>query len=265
MFCTIMLALAACGSSGTVPEEVSAEFDQSGNWIADLTDPGDEQFDPQLVLGSIGQARAAGTELRVVVVGSRDERPSPQPIVDKYGGTVLVYKANDGEFFAHSADMSNDQVARAAQGPASNQPTISDSVSGFVRTIAEEGIAGTSIFDTLLRWVLLPLAALFMILMLLRYLNARRGAKRRTDQFGDRRRSLSEWAGQLPDEIDALRGDVALASDESRATLQEVEDFAGGVQAKLANAENMGDLDAVEMRLGRAFIKLRELSKVVKA
>lgn len=260
------MVFAACGSSSdAIPEEVLATFDVEGSWIADLTEPGDEPFDPQLVLASIGRARAAGTELRVVVVGSQDERPSPKAIVDKYGGTVLVYKANDGEFFAHSGDMPTDQVERAAQGAASDQRTISDSVAGFVRTVSSEGIQGSSIFDTLLRWVLLPLAALFMIVMLLRYLRARNGARKRTDQFLDRKRSLSEWAGQLPGEIDSLRGAVALASDESRITLHEVDDFASGIGSKIAAAENMGELDAAEMRLGRAFIKLRELGKAVSA
>lgn len=255
-----MMALAACGgSSGSVPEEVAAAFDIEGNWIADLTEPGDEPFNPQLVLSSIGQARALGTELRVVVVGSQDERPSPQAIVDQYGGTALVYKANDGEFFAHSADMPTDQVARAAQGLASNQPTISDSVAGFVGSIGQEGIERSSSFDTLLRWVLLPLAALFMIAMLVRYLRARNAARKRTDQFTDRKRSLTEWAGRLPGEIDSLRGAAALAGDESRTTLQELEDFSAGIGAKLEAADNMGELDAVEMRLGRAFIKTREL------
>lgn len=265
MLALLMFVATACGSPGSVPDEVAAAFDVSGNWIADLTDPGDEQFDPQLLLASIGQARGLGTDLRVVVVGSQDERPSPRAIVDKYGGTVLVYKANDGEFFAHSADMSTDQVARAAQGSASNQPTISDSVDGFVRTIGAEGIDGSSLFDTLLRWVLLPLAALFMIIMLLRYLRARKSAQNRVGKFEERRRSLFDWAGQLPSEIDALRGAVALAGDESRSTLGEVEDFAAGIGDKISSAENMGELDAAEMRLGRAFIKLRDLRKAVHA
>lgn len=267
MLALFMFVITACGgSSGSVPDEVSERFDLPSTWIANLTDPGDEQFSEELVFGAIGQARALGTDLRVVVVGSQDERPSPEGIVDKYGGTVLVYKANDREFFAHSADMSNEQLARAAQGSASNQPTISDSVSGFVQQInADGGLEGGSFFDTLLRWILLPLAALFMLVMLVRYLQARNSARNRLGAFEERRRSLADWAGQLPGEIDALRGAVALAGDESRATLGEVENYSATVGSKISAAENMGDLDAVEMRLGRAFIKLRDLRKTVNA
>lgn len=258
--CALLLALAACGGGGDLPDDVVAQFAVDNNAIADLTNEGDERIRTADLLDAVGRARSAGTDLRVVIAASDGELVPPQDVVARYGGTALSFKANSTTFEVYSDDISDAQLFEATR-PASEQATISGSAGAFVAYLQRQGIQANGFDWTRLLYVALVLALLFMLWQLWRFLNARKRRAKRKAEFMSRRSTLTEWGGQLRGEVVSLHQAIPLDDTSARSTLDEVAVFAQSIEAKVADATNIGELDAAEMRIGRSFIKLRELRK----
>lgn len=257
----IAMASMAPGCGSALRDDVVALFDEGP--LADLSEPSDGVLHRGEVLDTIARANSAGVDLRVVVVARGESIVPAKQVVDRYGGTALTYGQDQSGFEAFSDELALSQVqAAVAEG---TRESVGASIAGFVGRIEREGIQERGRFEGLsLRpniWWLVVGAAVFMLWQLRRYLKARRRASRRLAEFTNRRDVLSDWAAQLPAQIAAVDQEAGRSGSRVRATVEEVRGFASTIGGKLENASNLGELDAAEMRIGRAFIKLREARK----
>ena len=261
--CSVLMGLvllaAACAETGTIPGPVVQQFDLENNSIADLTERGAEQVPRLDLLRAANRARGLGTELRFVIAGVDDELVSASAVVARYGGTVLSYKANDSAFEAASKDIHSDQIDEAII-PAGQSSDIGSSAHAFVDVLERDGLRSPGRdWWPVVAGLLLAVAVAFLPIQAFRFWRAhRRSAKRRRD-FLERKAVLRDWAERVAPEVADLEGSVALGGEAAERTLNEARELAGIIVAKVDEARSSGDLDAAEMRIGRTYIKLRDL------
>lgn len=266
------LVLAACGSTATLPEAVTGQLDIPNNPIATLSDSTSEDIPRLDLLQATARARAIGTELRFVIAGDTDELVDAEAVVEEYGGTVLSYKSGDTVFFAASKSMDNDQLNRAIEA-AGSESDMGASALAFVRLLEDEGIQAQSsgvLSSRLLPsgvspwiWVLLAVAAIFVLYQLWNYLRARKRAARRKAKFHERKEILSDWATRLVPEINAVTPHAGRLDSSGQRMLTESRDQVSKVVPALAEATSLGELDASEIRIARTAIKLRTLRQTL--
>lgn len=258
---SILLLLSSCAESvDPLPDAVIAQLDITNNAIADLTADGGDDVPANELRQSVLRAQGAGTTLRVVVAAPDGEFVSAKSVVDRYGGTALAYQAGGASFEGASRDMSAGQLERAI-GAAKVEFDIGESAMSFVDVLESEGLEERG--TPLGRWLLLgvlALTALFMLSGAWSYLQARKRRLKRHRQFVERKAVLTDWAAQLGPEVESLRSFVAASSDDAaQHTWHESQEFVGSISSALEGASTVGELDAAEMRIGRAAIKLRDL------
>lgn len=256
------LVLAACGSTATLPEAVTGQLDIPNNPIATLSDSTSEDIPRLDLLQATARARAIGTELRFVIAGDTDELVDAEAVVEEYGGTVLSYKSGDTVFFAASKSMDNDQLNRAIEA-AGSESDMGASALAFVRLLEDEGIQAQSSGVSPWIWVLLAVAAIFVLYQLWNYLRARKRAARRKAKFHERKEILSDWATRLVPEINAVTPHAGRLDSSGQRMLTESRDQVSKVVPALAEATSLGELDASEIRIARTAIKLRTLRQTL--
>ena len=254
----LVLFVVSCSDSASIPGAVADQFDRNGS-IADLTQAGQEDVPRVELLQATSRARELGTELRIVIAGVDDELVSASAIVSRYGGTALSYKANDTRFEAASEDIHSDLIDQAI-GPAGESGDLGASANAFVDVLEAEGLRSPG-----RRWwppvaiALLAASLAFVAIQAFRLVRARKQANKRRADFDNRKQVLRDWAERLAPEVDALASRASNGGESAQQTLHEALDFSTRIVAKVDEATTMGDLDAAEMRLGRNYIKLRDL------
>lgn len=255
-----VLALGACGSGGgSVPEAVAATFDQQGQRIAYLGDTGAESVVERDLDAAIESADALGVDLRIVVSGESFDLVDAKAVTSDYGGTAITYKAGHDTFKTHSVEVTGDQLKRARDA-ATRQAELGASARSFVSVLEQEGLerrGGGPI--RLLLWILFALAATFLVWQALKYRKITRRNKRRRAQFEKRKASLQEWVGLLTEDVNDLIGSQNRLGLNERRTLDSVRSQVGDAQQAVSSAKKIGDLDANEIRVARAAMKLRTL------
>lgn len=258
LFAVLALFVSACGSDVALPDAVTRQLDIPNNSIATVSDSISEDVPRIDLLQATSRARALGTELRFVIAGDTDELVDAQAVADRYGGTVLSYKSGDARFTA-SGDMDNDQLDRAIAA-ASGEPDMGSSALAFVRQLEDEGgIKERSSGVPWWIWLLLAVAILFVLWQLRSYLEARKRATRRRDNFAHRREILRDWAQRLGPEVDMVQPHYARLDPDGRRMLDESRSLIESVVPAVADASSLGELDASEIRIARTAIKLRTL------
>lgn len=258
---TVLLLLSSCSETADpLPDAVIAQLDIANNSIADLTADGGDDVPANELRQSVLRAQGAGTTLRIVVAAPDGEFVSAKSVVDRYGGTAISYQADRAAFEGASRDMSVSQLDRAVDA-AKVEFDIGESAAAFVSVIESEGLdeRDTTFARNALLWLLIP-AALFMLSGAWSYLQARKRRLKRHNDFVERKAVLSDWAAQLGPEVESLRPIVAASSDDAaQTTWHDSKEFVSSISQALNGATSVGELDAAEMRIGRAAIKLRDL------
>jgi hypothetical protein len=257
-----LAALASgCGSSADIPDVVRAQLDVPANSLATLSDATSEEIPRFELLQAVARADALGVDLRIVIAGDDDDLVDAKAVADTYGGTVLSYKSGDVAFQAASENMKGDQLNRAVIA-ASTERDMGASALAFVRVLENEGLEteGTQWVRTVLL-IAVVLGGLFFLYQLRVYLRARRRAERRRRQMVERRDVLLDWAQRLGADADALAADEGRMDPMTAAVLKGARETIRRVQSGVESADTLGELDAGEIRLARAAIKLRNVGQ----
>lgn len=279
----VVLALfTGCSQAPPLDIEVAKLLAVQNNSIADLSSaPSDgessesssrqrsspqssEKVDVADLLRAVNLARTIGTDLRIVIVSADAELVDPAGVVSRFGGTALSFKANENLFQAASADIASDQVIEAVNA-ARSASSIEDSAEMFVNYLHREGIQRqTSPVLFIVAAVAAALAAVFFLYQMLRFIKARKRSAKNQKRFNERKASLHQWAIALRTELDK-DFEAAQKRAGTLASWHELDEFCHRIIPKTANASTQADLDAGEMQLGRAYIKLREMRERLRA
>lgn len=262
-FVVLLGVMTSCSQSAEPPPaDVISLFDVANNAIADLTPEDSEVVPRNAMMQSVLRAKAAGTNLRIVIAAPDGEFVSAKSIVDRYGGTAISYQADRTSFEGASRDMSGSQLDRAVDA-AKVEFDMGESAAAFVSVIESEGLQPRG--RSTARWALLLLlipAGVFMLSGAWSYLQARKRRQKRHASFIERKAVLTDWAAQLSPEIESLRPlVVASPNDEAQRIWHDAQEFVTSVGPTLDAASTAGELDVAEMRIGRTAIKLRDLRR----
>ncbi len=253
--------LVGCGSH-QLADEVRQALDSGNGRIADLRDGDAELVDLGAVLAASERADVVGTRLRVVIVDAESDLIDARSLTDAFGGTALSYRANGSQFEAASADASIDQLAEAMT-VAAERSTVHASVGAFVDVLQTQGLEPPkrNVWISVVLAVC-ALSVVFVIWQVLRFVKARRERSDRVAAFVTRREALSARGGALVPELKSM-ANAARRSNATQTSWNGLATFAKSVPKTLAEARTTADLDAMEMRIDRAFAQARDLRRAL--
>lgn len=262
----LLLVLAACsGGSDPLDAEAARQFDIANNLVADLTSDGAEEVPTDRMVAAAGRAQQAGTTLRIVVADPDGQFVSAKSVVDQYGGTAIAYQADRAGFEGASRDLSAAQLDRAIDA-AKVQLDMGSSAEAFVSVLETEGIqqSPSSLSASWWVWLVVALAALFMLSGAWTFFQARKRRMRRERAFVERKSILHGWAAQLAPELDSLREPVAALRDgASQTNWHAASETVTKISSALSTAHTESDLDLAEMDISRTAMRLRDLRRIV--
>lgn len=262
LIAAVVVALGACGGSyANLPADATRLL-EAGERVVVLGPTTGQTIDEDELRATAARAAEAGTELRVVVSGDGRELIDPSPIVDRFGGTAITYityAAEGDDLSVASRDLTNAQLIRATDA-AATRSAIDESTEAFVDLLVTEGVQTRSFsLARLLLWIALGAAAVFLVAQFLGFRKARAKTRRRRAEFDRRKASLAEWIGLLRVEADELVSAQQRFAPAARRNLDEARTQVGALGSAVEGATTLSDLDANEIRVARAAMKLRTL------
>lgn len=267
----LVFATSACSTSRNLEplsEEVVSLFDADGGVIADLTEPGQgvEFVAHSELVQAAARAKAAGTDLRIVIVDKDSDLISAESVVAAYPGTALSFKANDPTWAFASSDISLDQLERAMQAAtsqtseATSHTSIADTALAFVEVIESEGIDRPSSLRVVLLAVAVVLAGAFFFWQLKRVFGKREREAQKEVDFDERRAALVERVGELRSDLDRVMID---GDDADRSQAREHDSALSAVIESVNASSDVLEIDELEIRLNQTATKVAELLEAV--
>lgn len=233
--------------------------------------------DPAALEASVQRAVDAGINAYAVVLSSDGDGIKSKDIQAALGdnATVLLYAPTFYDF--ESLDVCGERFDEA-RSKADTEITSGRSDAGvdaFITALIDTPedasceVAAADADDSggssWWQWLLVLLAALLLIALLwtlLRVIMNGRAKAREAEEFEERRRILTDWAGTLRAPVTELQPHVAAAKSSSLAAMyNDALKVARESQGHLESATSLPDLDAAEIRIARAQMQIRDVRK----
>ena len=259
------LALASPASAVADPEVVLAELRADRIYIEDGAVAGDEA----LILEALAAGAEKGIDPYVVVLADDASGITAASLVEQLGDvTVLVFGPTVYDFDSRDFCQARLDLARTrADGPVTTGD-VDDAVSALMNeliAVPADTCTADSSSSSLLLWLLPALAILAIVIfawvLWQSFATSRRRGREEAD-FEERRQILRDWAMTLRQPITDLQAPVAAAKSSSLASMfNDALKVARESESDLVQAMSVPDLDRAEIRIARAHMQIRDVSK----
>lgn len=271
-----LLSVAAPAAAVANIDEVVDQLNATRVYVEDGADA-----DTAAIAAAVSRAQGAGINAYAVVLADDGAGIKAQNIQAALpdNATVLLYTPTLYDFESRDICPARFDEARSTADSAITTGSASAGVDAFVTALIAipadpdcaaagdsgnadgSGNSGSSFW----RWLLIALAALFLIALLWTLYKVLAGSRRRQreeQEFEERRRILKDWAGTLRAPVTELQPHVAAAKSSSLATMyNDALKVARESEGNLDRATAIPDLDAAEIRIARAQMQIRDVRK----